>query len=237
VVTRSSFSDLGAETVGCAEGRLAAPMTTVEAPDEPPWTSVFAYSTPAKHTPGTGFLVSARILITTAHCLYSSDGWIAEAIVQINDNEAIGASSFRAMPSWISSQNIEHDIGAIVLDRPLNDRGHFGLCSFEQPFGDATVLHCAGFPLDTSRAFVRPYHACMHGAGSAAIHGPFMKYKFFGGRGTSGSPVWLRTAAGHRLVIAIHQRKGGPSEEAGSYGLCFTDEIVRTIASWIDETK
>jgi V8-like Glu-specific endopeptidase len=224
---------------GYAEGISATAMHGVKARNQLPWSAIVAFSAPSGNPAGTAFFISSRVLITAAHCLYTETGWIDEALIKISENEEIKASSFRATVGWASDRDLDYDLGAIILDQPLPDRGHFGLCTLETSIVESSLVHCAGFPLLPQQSDVQS-RGMTHAAGKAAPLDRAIMYNFYGGGGSSGSPLWVRTAAGHRLVVAIHHRNASQDKQPRKdirYGVRVTEELFRCIKSWIDEAE
>ena len=225
---------------GWAEGISATPMHAVKARNQLPWTAILAFSAPPGHPAGTAFLISSRVLITAAHCLYTEEGWIDEALIKISENDEIRASSFRVTVGWAGHRDLDYDVGAIILDHPLPNHGHFGLCTLETSIIESALVHCAGFPFFKQPQSEEQSRTFVHAAGKAAPLDRAIKYNFYGGGGSSGSPLWVRTAAGHRLVIAIHHRNALQDKEPSKdtrYGVRVTEELFRCIKLWIDEAE
>jgi V8-like Glu-specific endopeptidase len=219
---------------GYAEGISATPMHVVGARNQLPWSAILAFSAPPATLAGTAFLISPRVLITAAHCLYTSEGWADEALIKISENEEIRASSFRVTAGWVGDRDFDYDVGAIILDRPLPNRGHFGLCCPETSIIKSSVVHCAGFPFFKQPQPEGQSRTLVHAAGKVTPADRVIEYNFYGGGGSSGSPLWVRTAAGHRLVMAIHHRAKDPGKDI-RYGVRITQELFRCIKLWIDE--
>jgi len=184
---------------------------------------------------GTGFLASSRILITAAHCLYTKEGWIEGVRIKLNGGEEIRSTSFIVPAGWAAEQNLDYDFGAIILNDALAKLGHFGLCTVETSIIDSVILHCAGFPAPDANKIEEQERTLMHAANKAKVIDLEIKYNFFGGIGSSGSPLWVRTASGHRLVVAIHHRNAGQSKSHERYGLLLRGEVLEIIDSWIKE--
>jgi V8-like Glu-specific endopeptidase len=221
---------------GYAEGISATPMHAVGARNQLPWSAIFAFSAPPGTLAGTAFLISSRVLITAAHCLYTTEGWAAEALIKIGENEEIRASSFRVTAGWAGHRDLDYDVGAIILDRPLPNHDHFGLCCLETSIIESSLVHCAGFPFFKQPQSEEQTRTLVHAAGKATPLDRAIEYNFYRGGGSSGSPLWVRTAAGHRLVIAIHTRNKDPGKDI-RYGVRVTQELFRCIKLWIDEAE
>jgi glutamyl endopeptidase len=244
----SSFSvvteDLSAESFGVreatsissnthAEGIMAMPMHVVKARNRVPWTAIVPF-------PGTAFFIAPRVLITAGHCLYTQEeGWVEEFQIKTGDNEPINVSSLRVTFEWASRLDLDYDVGAILLDSPLPNEGHFGLGVLETSIIDSALVHCAGFPFSQQPPTNNGSRTFTHGAGKVASLERKIKYDFYGGGGASGSPVWVQTAAGHRIVIAIHHRTGQEKERSQNirYGVRVTDKLFQCMKSWIQEAE
>jgi V8-like Glu-specific endopeptidase len=223
-----------------AEGISATAMHEVKARNQAPWSAILSFSALSGDGGGTAFFVSPRVLITAGHCLYTNEGWIDEAQIKINQNEEIKSSLFRVTVGWAGHRDYDYDVGAIILDHPIPTNGYFGLCVLKNSIVDSSLVHCAGFPFlkePTSKDQPRPF---VHAAGKVASTERAIKYGFYRGVGSSGTPLWVRTAAGHRLVTAIHTRQPPKEDESNRdirYAVRLTGELVRCIKSWIDEAE
>jgi hypothetical protein len=137
-------------------------------------------------------------------------------------------------------QDFDYDVGAVILDNPLPCGEHFGLCTLDTAAIESIVLHIAGFPMFQQPEITPDANLkreLVYAAGLTKALDRNIMYDFFGGHGSSGSPIWVRTGSGHRLVVAIHHRREQKDNKLVRYGLRVSNELLLLIRSWIAEAE
>ncbi len=198
------------ETVCGRDDRVKIPNTTIA-----PYKFIcklFIKGANGKRYIGSGFFIGPRCIITSGHCLHSSEGWVEEILVVpgMNGERAPFGSQvskrFYSVNGWINNKNSDFDYGAIILpDNTLFNRvrGHFG---YKEVAG-LPLLNNAGYPGDK-----QPHTELWYNAGRATRR---TEYKFYymidTAGGQSGSPTYVRQGNGG-FVVGVHGYGGCPNK-------------------------
>jgi len=128
------------------------------APVEYPYSTIAKITTASGHM-CTGFLVSANILVTNAHCLYDENK-------QRTDNKDL-AVYFESIHTFYSvkraeiaqnyhSDNMRFDFAFIELDEPAGNRvGWIGTKSFASKMSGQNILQLSGYATDLGGGSIR----------------------------------------------------------------------------------
>ncbi len=170
---------------------------------------------------GTGWLISPRVVLTAGHCVYLYDrdsfpndtgAWATSIEVSPgrNGNErpfgSVECNVLRSSQRWVNDKNTFYDFGAILLpetNRFGDQLGWFGYAAWDEDVISSNVLNLSGYPADKD-AGTQWFHK--QNALSVDENEIIYSIDTFGGQ--SGSPVWIKTAEGHRYGVGIH--KAGP---------------------------
>jgi V8-like Glu-specific endopeptidase len=177
-----------------------------------PWRAVCALKITAQNGSrwiGTGWLVSARTVITAGHCVYMHDqgGWAKsiEVIPAMNDGlrpYGAGSSSYlKSVTGWTQGKNRENDYGAIILPtnyRPGATTGTFGFSVKDDPYLMSSVLNLSGYPGDKG-GNQQWFMALKPKAASSRV----ITYDIDTMGGQSGAPVWVKVGEA-RSAVGIH---------------------------------
>jgi glutamyl endopeptidase len=158
---------------------------------------------------GTGWLVSARTVITAGSCVFLHDagGWARsiEVIPRLNDASRPHGSHvgtvLRSVTGWTQSKNREHDYGAIILspsDRPSAQTGTFGFGVRDDPFLKAAALNLGGNLGDKGGA-----QQWFHAQRAKSVSSRVITYDIDTMGGQSGWPVWVLQNR-QRTRVGIH---------------------------------
>ncbi len=201
-----------------------------------PWRAICALKITAangRHYIGTGWLVSARTVITAGHCLYmhAAGGWVRsiEVIPGQNDSQSpfgtFTGTNFRSTAGWVRSKNRNNDYGAIILpanSRPGARTGYFGFGTRSDAFLRASALNLSGYPGDKGgrqQWFMaqRPTH----------VSPRVITYNIDTFGGQSGAPVWV-LQNGRRYGVGIHTN----GHRSGNSATRIESNVYKNIAAW-----
>ena len=191
---------------------------------------------------GTGWLASARCVLTCGHCVHDQQmGGMAASIEVVpglsGTNRPFGtfqAVGFDAHPAWKASADRAYDLGFILLgERVGQSLGHFAIGQMP-PNGALTgqPLLCAGYPL-----FDGGHSWQLSGVGTAKlVSGNRLFHDVDTENGTSGGPVWLANGPpGPPTAVAVHayEKEALPGGGTANSGTAITPENYATIQGWI----
>ncbi|MFT3935335.1 MAG: serine protease [Chitinophagaceae bacterium] len=158
---------------------------------------------------GTGWLVSARTVITAGHVVFLHDhgGWprSIEVIPAMNDGVrpygSCTSTTFRSVTGWTSSKNSDYDYGAIILPntcRPGDRTGFFGLAVKDDAFLRNAILNLSGYPGDKGGN-----QQWFMARQTKSVSARRITYDIDTMGGQSGSPVWI-LVNGQRYAVGVH---------------------------------
>lgn len=201
-----------------------------------PWRAICALrirSKTGKNFVGTGWLISARTVITAGHCVYMQNegGWAEsiEVIPAMNGNlRPYGsgfAASFRSTTGWTNSANRDFDYGAIILGgnyRPGDTAGFFGFATRNDSDLQNFTLNLSGYPADKGAA-----QQWFMARKPSAVSGRVITYQIDTFGGQSGSPVWF-LQNGNRYAIGIHTN----GHNSGNSATRIITEVYNNLTTW-----
>ncbi|HVE62120.1 MAG TPA: serine protease [Chitinophagaceae bacterium] len=177
-----------------------------------PWRAICALKITAQNGSrwiGTGWLVSARTVITAGHCVFMHDqgGWAksVEVIPAMNDGSrpyGSGSSSvLRSVTGWTQNKNRENDYGAIILPanfRPGAVTGSFGFAVKDDAYLKSSVLNLSGYPGD--KGGNQQWFMALK---PKSVSSRVITYDIDTMGGQSGAPVWIKVGE-TRSAVGIH---------------------------------
>lgn len=201
-----------------------------------PWRAICALKITAQNGSrwiGTGWLVSARTVITAGHCVYMHDqgGWAksVEVIPAMNDSDrpfGSGSSSYlKSVTGWTQSKNRENDYGAIILPtnfRPGAATGTFGFSVKNDPYLMSSVLNLSGYPGD--KGGNQQWFMALK---PKAVPPRVITYDIDTMGGQSGAPVWLKVGEA-RTAVGIHTN----GHTSGNSATRIVTEVFNNLLAW-----
>jgi glutamyl endopeptidase len=184
----------------------------------------------------TGWLASARVVVTSGRCLFDSTRGVAREVTveaALDGSSArrrwVKSSEFRMVKGWVRDANPECDYSAVLLPEPgLPDIGHFGLAWLPSSRPKGEWLNLAGYPPYRSEA-TQWYEALqVEDASERFLHraGGFHE-------AAAGSPLWLymvRKGRAQRYVCGLV----GSNADSGD-ALRLHRDIYSNLLDWIKE--
>ena len=227
--------------------------------DEYPWRcicSLLITTDDGNSFTGTGWLVSPRLLLTAAHCVYLHEhgGWAKQIEVIPGRNgvkRPFGScictkSNFRSLEGWTkkptpsSDPDRNYDYGAIVLPEDFrygDQLGYFGygITSDSELIDIKTNL--AGYPSEGNK----PSGTLWFDSNVLLLSdsdvlknvttNEVLIYETDTGPGQSGAPVWITTQDCNYYGIGIHTN-GDPT---GNSATRINQEVYKNILLWVSE--
>jgi len=181
-----------------------------------------------------GALISARHVLTAAHCIYSrSDGgWATrvEAVPGLDDRYQPFGSAFartmRTYQAWTTSTDRNYDFALVTLDRPIGlATGWFGYAYY--PDVDNYISRLMGYPadLDGGRRLYFDYDRIVSSTFFTVDH----HIDTMGG--SSGSGIY-EIRNGSRYIFAVHVA-GFSGSPRYNVGVRITSRRFDDLRSWI----
>lgn len=201
-----------------------------------PWRAICALKITAKNGSrwiGTGWLISARTVITAGHCVYMHDqgGWAKsiEVIPAMNDASrpygSASSSTLRSVTGWTDSKNRESDYGAIILPasfRPGATTGFFGFGVKDDAYLNASVLNLSGYPGDKG-GNQQWFMALKPKSTSSRV----ITYDIDTIGGQSGAPVWVKVGEA-RTAVGIHTN----GHSSGNSATRIVTAVFNNLVTW-----
>jgi glutamyl endopeptidase len=177
-----------------------------------PWRAICALKITAADNSkwiGTGWLISARTVITAGHCVYMHDhgGWAKsiEVIPGLNDAtrpySSGSSSNLRSTTGWTQNKNRDNDYGAIILPtsyRPGDKTGYFGFAVKDDSYLMSSVLNLSGYPGD--KGGNQQWFMALK---PKSVSSRVITYDIDTMGGQSGAPVWIKVGDA-RSCVGIH---------------------------------
>lgn len=220
-----------AEVIIGTDDRIRVQATTAY-----PWRAICALRITAangKRFIGTGWLVSARTVITAGHCIYmhNEGGWVrsVEVIPGLNDSAQpygrFTGTALRSVTGWTSGKKREHDYGAIILPanaRPGATVGTFGFATRSDSFLKAAALNLSGYPGDKGGN-----QQWFMAQKPKSVSSRVITYNIDTMGGQSGSPVWI-LQNGTRYAVGIHTNGSG----SGNSATRIESSVFNNLVNW-----
>ncbi len=208
----------------------------VNATRDYPWRAICALKITAANGAryiGTGWLVSARTVVTAGHCLYmhAAGGWVRSIEVIPGMNDALRpfgtftGTTFRSTAGWVSSKNRNNDYGAIILpanSRPGATTGYFGFGTRSDAFLQASALNLSGYPGD--KGGNQQWYMAQRPTG---VSSRVITYNIDTFGGQSGAPVWV-FQDGKRYGVGVHTN----GALSGNSATRIESEVYNNILAW-----
>lgn len=201
-----------------------------------PWRAICALrirSKTGKNFVGTGWLISARTVITAGHCVYmhNEGGWAEsiEVIPAMNGSlKPYGsglAATFRTSSGWANDRNRDYDYGAIILKsdyRPGDIVGSFGFATRNDNDIKNFTLNLSGYPADKGAA-----EQWFMARKPSAVSDSVITYQIDTFGGQSGSPVWF-LQSNNRYAIGIHTN----GHNSGNSATRIVSDVYNNLTTW-----
>jgi glutamyl endopeptidase len=172
---------------------------------------------------GTAWFISARTLVTAAHCVYiknsgitQRDGWVKSIQVMPGRNGkklpygSVTSTEFWSVQGWADSGNESYDYGAIIIPTPLGETvGTFGFASYDDATLRASVANVSGYPADKPSGTLWYDTKQIAAVGASKVH-----YDIDTAGGQSGAAVYV-IKDDQRISVAVHAY-GGPTTNSGT---------------------
>lgn len=208
----------------------------VQATTSYPWRAICALRITAangKRFIGTGWLVSARTVITAGHCVYmhNEGGWVrsVEVIAGLNDGSQpygrFTGTALRSVTGWTSGKKRQNDYGAIILPanaRPGATVGTFGFATRSDSFLKAAALNLSGYPGDKGGN-----QQWFMAQKTKSVSSRVITYNIDTMGGQSGSPVWI-LQNGARYAVGIHTN----GSSSGNSATRIESNVFNNLLSW-----
>ncbi|MEZ4309014.1 MAG: trypsin-like peptidase domain-containing protein [Polyangiaceae bacterium] len=200
---------------------------------------------------GTGWFAGPHTLITAGHCVYDAalGGWAREITVRPGRdgaNEpftALRCKRFSTTDRWRTLRDPDFDYGALHLDKataePISTQtGWFSTAVMTDAALANQRVNVSGYPLDKGAASgAQGSEQWFHAKQIITVLPLRVYYDVDTAAGQSGSPVWLETPAGRR-VIGIHAYGVGGSTHLGIVANSaprITKEVLAVLRTWISK--
>jgi len=201
-----------------------------------PWRAICALRITAQNNRqfiGTGWLISARTVLTAGHCVFMHEegGWAKSIQVIPGCNDAAQpfglhvGTALRSVSGWTSSKNRDFDYGAIILPpsaRPGDATGYFGLAVRNDSSLSGGTLNLSGYPSDKGGR-----QQWFMAQRPKALSNRVITYDIDTVGGQSGSPVWL-LQDGQRYGVGVHTN----GSVSGNSATRVNTEVFSQVTSW-----
>lgn len=188
---------------------------------------------------GTGWLAGPRLIMTAGHCVFmpAQGGWVQSVAVTLGaEPDGAGgvkrpfgtqtSSELRSVAGWVTSQDDQHDYGAVLLPESLDTSfGSFSWAALSDGrLGQATV-NIDGYPADKPSDGQYFSARALSGVTPTAL---LYENATYGG--DSGAPAYVDPD--DRTVVGMHTRGLLTSNEA----VRITDDVASAIDGWRTES-
>ena len=201
-----------------------------------PWRAICALKITAQNGSkwiGTGWLISARTVITAGHCVFMHDqgGWAKsiEVIPAMNDaSRPYGSGSsanLRSVVGWTQSKNRENDYGAIILPanfRPGSVTGSFGFSVKDDAYLKSSVLNLSGYPGD--KGGNQQWFMALK---PKSVSSRVITYDIDTMGGQSGAPVWIKVGE-TRSAVGVHTN----GHSSGNSATRIVTAVFNNLQTW-----
>jgi glutamyl endopeptidase len=185
---------------------------------------------------GTAWFISARTLITAAHCVYiknsgvpNRDGWVKTIEVMPGRNGStlpygsVTSSQFWTVKGWADSGDENYDYGAIIIPTDLgNTVGTLGFGSYGDDDLTDDVANVTGYPGD------KPDGTMWYDTKTfASVTATKVYYDIDTAGGQSGAAVYV-IKDGQRLAVAVHAYGGAVTNS----GTRISPPVYQNLSNW-----
>lgn len=194
---------------------------------------------------GTGWFAGPHTVITAGHCVHdrSSGGWAKQIIVRParNGSQSMGeltVTRFSTTDLWLSDQlrNQDYDFGAIHLSPAAEEitrkTGWFATAVMSDAALVKQRVNVSGYPATVRTSRPNGTQQFFHAKQIVSVSPLRVFYDIDTTEGQSGSPVWLQTASGPR-VIGIHAYGVSTASPRANSGPRLTQPVLSLIEEWL----